>query len=158
MNRSARNPRYDLASLLGRNFGGLLAAGLSSMILLIFSLLFYVLYMFSGSYGVSIGNGAVCFFAVAPGNENLFVDQYTGQRAFLFHFDPNVPVWFPHVADNGITEEVWLPCWILVIITITLCVISKSYSKRNRLLCSKCGYDRSGLPSESRCPECGHSS
>ena len=68
--------------------------------------------------------------------------------------------WFEsdrYYCMNSQVTRFSIPLWCLAILTATpTFLIWRRDRKRNPNGCPKCGYDRTGLPADRPCPECGN--
>ena len=101
-------------------------------------------------------------FAMLRGGR-LFIgtlhDYYPQATQWFIHRDkallPQFRWWFEH-GDDAAATYIAIPLWIPLIIaaTSTLLICWRD-RRRDPNSCRKCGYDRTGLPADRACPECG---
>ncbi len=70
---------------------------------------------------------------------------------------PSSTLWWSY-RSSSTDWELWISLWLpagatFVVSTISAFMVSRT--RRRPGHCRKCGYDRSGLPTDAPCPECG---
>lgn len=66
--------------------------------------------------------------------------------------------WQFEFHDPPLVARFWIPAWFVFAPVLTVTVAAwwlDTRARRRTNVCDKCGYDRTGLTAESRCPECG---
>ncbi len=68
--------------------------------------------------------------------------------------------WIPTVMQTPDKVAVGVPCWLLLLVTFVSTFVAWRSDSRIRVrerahLCPKCGYDRTGILKDAKCPECG---
>jgi hypothetical protein len=145
-----------LRSIIGRAAWWVGAPGLAASVFLLFFSRTHALCLVASQY-----EGVGCFYGgfqltwrTTRHPEELL---YSGAGAFCSPYV--VPAWdFRWVSQKpGLgTRELWIPGWVPIVLcaawTVSPLVIRKLGPAG---LCPKCRYDRAGLPTGARCPECG---
>jgi hypothetical protein len=106
-------------------------------------------------FGVRIGEGGLQvgrYPTVWPGGASL-PQGLTWDRSESAAFSPGF-------MSDGISAHAFVPLWIMFAIVLAPTVFAWRLDARARPrarlnLCQKCAYDRAGLASPAKCPECG---
>jgi hypothetical protein len=104
----------------------------------------------------------------APARRSTFAERWDAVSAHMVpvrDIDPAKIRW-PIMLSPGFAGQavaglrafhVWVPLWIPLVLAAAMCVLgvrSRRRSRRGTSPCPSCGYDLSGLPASSPCPEC----
>ena len=85
-------------------------------------------------------------------------EQRLVQSGVLAHASPRYTLgWLPSFTRVSPSWEIKLPLWLLILPLLFAHIRHQRVSQRRRMdgQCVGCGYSRSGLSPEAKCPECG---
>ena len=82
------------------------------------------------------------------------------QHFFKFEVEPSTLQWVPHWVKWPTWRLVIVPLWIFPSVTLLVTAAAwrldiRAHRRAKLNLCAKCGYDRTGIARDAKCPECG---